>query len=74
MMTRKDYIKIADVLRTARNRVQNEPLTTTPADVLLEICDGLVSYMSSDNDGFNEQKFMYEAGLKGLSDSREDTR
>jgi hypothetical protein len=63
MMTRVDYVRLADILRRAKHRVQDNPLTASASDTLYFIGVSLCDYMATDNKNFNAQIFMREAGL-----------
>jgi hypothetical protein len=69
MMTRKDYIAVSEILRGARNRVQDDPLHVTAHDVLWNVGDALADYMAEDNDRFSRDTFMKASGLARKEDN-----
>ena len=61
MMTRKDYVKVSQLIRNAYTRECNKEFT-------LEIlAEELAEYFQSDNPNFDEAKFFEACGLEFLA-------
>lgn len=73
MMTRKDYIRISEGLRTARNTIQDSRNFYWPIkrkkkmppsmNILVGVAEMLADLMQEDDSGFDRDKFMTNAGL-----------
>jgi hypothetical protein len=63
-MTRKDYVKIAEILRCARIHVESDS-KATPQQVFNNVFQGLSGVLKSDNSRFNSEKF-YDAVYQPL--------
>ena len=63
MMTRRDYIRVSDGLRTIRNTIQDSKKAPKPMDILNGLAEMLADIMEEDNDRFDRKIFMTSSGL-----------
>ena len=69
MMTRHDYVRVSEGLRTIRNTIQDSKKAPKPMDVLIGLAEMLADMMEEDNDRFDRKIFMTSSGLSSeLSD------
>jgi hypothetical protein len=61
-MTRKDYILIADSIKTARENW--EGFTPEAQEAIDGLARGLASKLAGDNDRFNRETFLTACGVK----------
>ena len=64
-MTKRDYIAIADIIRTARNRYGERYLGVD--DTIKYITVELMDYMTRDNRKFNRDLFLNAIDITGVS-------
>jgi hypothetical protein len=63
MMTRHDYVRVSEGLRTIRNTIQDSKKAPKPMDVLIALAEMLADMMEEDNDRFDRKIFMTSSGL-----------
>lgn len=57
MLSKKHYIEIAKILKTA-NYSTRDYCGMTAGEVVSDLIDGLVGYFEQDNPAFNKEKFI----------------
>ena len=62
-MTRKDYVKIAEVIRNEVDNLNKWNKEATAKDVILGIADGLSSVFREDNINYDRNRFMDACNL-----------
>lgn len=61
-MARKDYVAIANVIRSTRINTLNDTARTTN-NVLDDVAVGLAKYLKTENNRFDVQRFLDAAGV-----------
>jgi hypothetical protein len=63
MMTRKDYIVVAQTLLETKLIAMNDPLGYTAGGLLRFAAESLAAHMKNDNPSFDRERFLNSAGI-----------
>ena len=63
-MTRKDYIKVANIIKWNKMYQPNPELVSNPVETVLErVANALANEMFKDNQNFDHKRFMEACGF-----------